>query len=233
MAHVATGVGVLRSDDSIYLAGYNAVFIDIAKVASSSLKTAFAPLIGIDLRTVGGNPHDVEFPYPPEPPQQGGRFYPYLYTFGFVRNPWDRLVSCYRDKICGEVGDFTGFSETGIAYCLSAFDAFTADMSFTQFVHAVAGIPDGEADDHFRSQHLYLTDASGDIAVDFVGRFENLEPGFRTVTRTIGLPSETVLPRLQCAAKPVHYADYYSAETRRVTAARFAQDIELFSYQFD
>lgn len=34
----------------------------------------------------------------------------------YFRNPWDRLVSCYRDKIGGEVDDFTDFSASGVAH---------------------------------------------------------------------------------------------------------------------
>lgn len=224
---------MLGPDFSIFLERYDAVYIDIAKVASSSLKATFASLLDLDLDAVDGNPHEVEFPRPPYSAYTEEWLYPGLYTFAFVRNPWDRLVSCYRDKIGGEVDDFTNFSESGVAHCLAHFDVFSANMSFEKFVHAVASIPEAEADEHFRSQHDYLTNLSGDIAVDFVGRYENLVSDFQHLAHEIGLPSNTKLHRLQAAPKVVDYADYYTPDTRNVVATRFAQDIELFSYQFD
>lgn len=182
---------------SIFLKPYHAVYIDIAKVASSSLKAAFASVLGLDLNAVGGNPHEVEYPCPPESNRAGTRLYPGLYTFAFVRNPWDRLLSCFRDKIQGEVGDFTLFSQSGVARCLQRFDAFSANMSFEEFVYAVSSIPDADADEHFRSQHTFLTNDQGEIAVDFVGRYETLEADFRYVAGRIRLPEGISLPRLQ------------------------------------
>lgn len=222
---------MLGPEFSILLERYHAVYIDIAKVASSSLKSTFASLL--DLDEADGNPHEVKFPRPHDPDPAGERLYPGLYTFAFVRNPWDRLVSCYRDKIGGEVDGFTNFSESGVAHCLAHFDVFSANMSFEKFVHAVASIPEAEADEHFRSQHDYLTNSSGDIAVDFVGRYENLESDFRHMAHEIRLPPNARLPRLQATQKVVDYADYYTPDMRNVVAIRFAQDIELFSYQFD
>jgi chondroitin 4-sulfotransferase 11 len=217
---------------AVFLKPYSAVYIDIAKVASSSLKASFAAVLGLDLDMVGGNPHDVEFPRPPEPSRAGDRLYPGLYTFAFVRNPWSRLLSCYRDKIEGQVEDFTKFSHSGVARCLTRFDAFSAAMSFEEFVHAIALIPDDDADEHFRSQHTYLANVWGEIAVDFVGRYENLEHDFRHVAKRIGLPRGISLPRLQANPQTVRYADYYTAATRDVVATRYAQDIALFSYHF-
>ena len=217
---------------SISLKPYHAVYIDIAKVASSSLKAAFASVLGLDLDGVGGNPHEVEFPRPPEASRAGERLYPGLYTFAFVRNPWDRLLSCYRDKIQGEVEDFTLFSRSGVARCLARFDAFSAKMKFEEFVYAVSSIPDADADEHFRSQHTFLTNDRGEIAVDFVGRYETLEADFRYVAERIGLPEGINLPRLQANPRVVRYRDYYTATTRDIVATRFAQDIALFSYQF-
>lgn len=223
---------MLGSDFSILLEGYGAVYVDIAKVASSSLKVTFAAILGLDLDRAGGNPHKVEFPRPFESSGTGERLYPGLYAFSFVRNPWDRLVSCYRDKIVGEVKDFTGFSDAGIAHCLARFDVFSTNMSFEAFVYAVASVPDAHADEHFRSQHIYLTNVWGDLAVDFVGRYENLETDFQYVAERIGFPSTISLPRVQANPQSVNYADYYTATTRDVVATRFAKDIDLFAYQF-
>ena len=223
---------MLGQEFTIFLEGYGAVYIDIAKVASSSLKATFAAVLGLDLDRAGGNPHEVEFPRPLESSGVDERLYPGLYTFSFVRNPWDRLVSCYRDKIEGEVKDYTRFSDSGIAHCLAHFDVFSANMSFEAFVYAVASIPDVHADEHFQSQHNYLTNVWGDIAVDFVGRYENLEADFRYVAERIGLPPKISLPHMQANPRSVNYADYYTAATRDVVATRFAQDIALFAYRF-
>ncbi|MEM7028491.1 MAG: sulfotransferase family 2 domain-containing protein [Chloroflexota bacterium] len=224
---------MLEPEFTIFLEDYGAVYIDIAKVASSSLKATFASVLGFNLDSIGGNPHEVEFPHLLDSNGVGERLYPGLYTFGFVRNPWDRLVSCYRDKIEGEVKDYTRFSDSGVAHCLSHFNVFSANMSFEAFVDAVASIPDAYADEHFRSQHNYLTNVRGDIAVDFVGRYEHLETDFRYVAERIGLPLNIRLPRLQANPRSVNYVDYYTAVTRDIVATRFAKDIELFAYQFE
>ena len=50
---------MLGPDFSIFLERYDAVYINIAKVASSSLKATFASLLDLDLDAVDGNPHEV------------------------------------------------------------------------------------------------------------------------------------------------------------------------------
>lgn len=156
-----------------------------------------------------------------------------LFVFAFVRNPEDRLVSCYRDKIRGEVADFTGFDpERGAAHCLAGFESFHRNMSFEAFVRAVAQIPDVEADAHFRSQSDFLTNARGEIAVDYVGRYETLAQDFRTVCERVGLPT-LALPRVQAVPSRIRYAEFYTAQMREIVAERFAEDVELFGYSFE
>ena len=142
-------------------------------------------------------------------------------------------MSCYRDKIGGEVDGFTSFTiRPGVADCLARFDAFFANMSFQEFVEAVSSIPDSEADEHFRSQSTFLTAATGGIGVDFVGRYENLQSDFRRVSRRIGLPPGIGLPRLQAARHTVNYVDYFTPETKKIVADRFWEDVDTFAYQF-
>jgi sulfotransferase famil protein len=219
--------------ECILLERYGAVYIEIPKVACTSIKTVIAGLIGVSLQETDGNPHDVRWPTPPAAPGRSGPLFPGLFAFSFVRNPWDRLVSCYRDKIRGEVDGYTYFTiRPGVANCLARFDGFVAGMSFDEFVRTVAAIPDEDADAHFRSQHTFVTNDEGRLAVDFVGRYERLAEDVRVVEQRIGLPP-IELPRLQVARAPVSYAAFYTAETQRIVADRYERDLELFGYTFD
>jgi chondroitin 4-sulfotransferase 11 len=217
---------VPRDFDYILIADHAAVYVETPKVACSSIKTALAPLCGVDLAAHGGNPHDLTWPQPttPGPPFAG------LFSFAFVRDPWDRLVSCYRDKLRGEVDDFTSFTiRPGVANCLARFDAFVAGMSFAAFVRAVSDIPDEDADAHFRSQHTFVCDAAGRIVVDAIGRFERLDDDFAAIARRIGMPPRT-LPRLQAVRAPSPFAAFYTDETRALVGERFARDVARFGY---
>jgi hypothetical protein len=97
---------------------------------------------------------------------------------------------------------------------------------------AVASIPDERADAHFRSQHTFVTNEEGQLAIDFVGRFERLADDFRLAAQRIGLPP-IELPRVQVARHPVDHAAFYTAETRAIVADRYGQDVEMFGYAFD
>jgi hypothetical protein len=219
-------------DRSILLKPYRAIYLWIPKVACSSFKTAFAQLLGLSVEKAHGDPHRIRFPSPVRNERLQRFFYPGFFRFGFVRNPWDRLVSCYRDKIKNEVGGYTHFSlRPGVANCLARYDAFVADMPFDAFVAAVASIPDDDADEHFRAQHTFLTNRKGEVVADFVGRYERLADDFEVVRKKTGLPA-VELPRLQAARTVAKYAAYYTPKTRDIVAERFRRDIELFGYEF-
>lgn len=217
--------------DAAWLRDHGAVYVEIPKVACSSIKIVLARLLGLDLSPFGGNPHEAAFPEAPRPVHEP-RAYPDAFSFGFVRNPWDRLVSCYRDKILGEVSDFTDFHPTrSVAYCLARFDEFQAGMPFERFVDAVSGIPDDAADGHFRAQHTFVSNGRGHLVLDFVGRFESLAADFRSVCTKVGLPAPE-LPHVQVSEPRARYTDYYRPRARDLVGDRFHRDVELFGYEF-
>ena len=226
-----TGHGGLRIDDAVALDACQAVYVEVPKVACSSIRTALARLLNVDLDAVGGNPHEATFPEPPDP-VVGPTAYPGMFSFAFVRNPWDRLVSCYRDKILGQAPDFTHFHPARrVAFCLARFDIFEAGMPFDRFVEAVSDIPDADADGHFRSQYTFVSNGSGDIVLEFVGRFESLQTDFLSVCERLGI-APLHLPRVQVTKPRAPYAEYYTPRLRDLVADRFRSDLELFGYQF-
>lgn len=217
-------------ETSVFLPSRDVVFIEIPKVACTSIKVALARLLGIRLE--GGNPHETQFPSVAYELSDNGPLYPGRFSFAFVRNPWDRLVSCYRDKILLAVKGYTSSTiRPGIANCLARFDEFRPGMSFPAFVDAVVSIPDERADDHFRSQYTFITNRSSTVAIDFVGRFEALAADLARVQQLANLP-KFQLPRLQAAPAWVGYRELYDTRGRDLVADRFHTDIRLFGYDF-
>lgn len=81
---------------------------------------------------------------------------------GFVRDPYDRLVSCYMDKICRNFHQGFIRRHPGV---------FHPDMTFPDFVDAVSGIPDWDGcDQHFRSFSYDLLPAD---ELDVIVRMES------------------------------------------------------------
>ena len=110
-----------------------------------------------------------------------GNVYQNYFKFTFVRNPWDRLLSCYMSKVVPErfAGSFKTYGNV----------AFRDDMSFQEFAEAVCLVPDEEANVHFCSQYVFVCGGGSrrNILADYVGCFENLEEDFEIVTKRIML----------------------------------------------
>ncbi|MCT2401012.1 sulfotransferase family protein [Novosphingobium mangrovi (ex Huang et al. 2023)] len=149
------------------------------------------------------------------------------WRFAFVRNPFDRLVSCYSEKIRPD-GDSENFVN-GISKVLEPFGVFHAEMSFEEFALAAIAIPDIDADPHWRSQYTFLIDGRGRMAVDFIGRFERLSEDFEIVRKRIG--SDVSLPHLLKSERS-SCRDYYSSDLTERVRQRYERDLSTFDYGF-
>lgn len=150
------------------------------------------------------------------------------WKFAFVRNPWDRLVSCYENKIKQAGYDDRWFVD-GVARSLVGYGRFEGGMSFDDFVQVVASIPDSRADKHFRSQHTFIQGRDGELLVDFVGRFERLEEDFDHVCNSLGVTGVKLPHLLQSDRLP--YTDYYSRSSEELVRDRYRTDVEWFDYE--
>ncbi|MGF1523655.1 MAG: sulfotransferase family protein [Leptolyngbyaceae cyanobacterium] len=216
-------------DEILRIDPLKALYIPIPKVACSSIKRVIADLLDIEIPLNGADIHRADFPI-----VEAGTLHQYddYFKFCFVRNPWDRLVSCYSEKIKSDK-NFSGKTNSfknGVHKGFLKYEIFRANMSFEEFLRAVASIPDNEAEQHFRSQHTFLTDKDGKWISDFIGKFENLDQDFHEIFRRLQRP-DIQLP-LSNQTGHAKYRSYYTDELLDVFRERYAKDISLFEYDF-
>lgn len=221
------------------------VYFVVQKVACSSIKTALLPFFDVDTApyettlndgTQTVRIHQLFYDSRHQIPRRRfvqrldeGEYRDY-FKFAFVRNPWDRLVSLYFQKLSGRK-NYAGpdLNPPGVE------GRFYTDMPFAEYIEAVCRTPDEEANPHFRSQHLVICRRGKNRTpmADFVGHFENLPQDFARVAARIGAPDLQLPHRLRSKArKKQHYSEFYDARLRDLVAERFHEDIEIFGYSF-
>lgn len=149
-------------------------------------------------------------------------------TFSFVRNPWARLVSTYRDKASPDStsprmvdGVFQGFVKAGIPVF--------PNMTFAEFCEVVCAIPDSKTDKHLCSQVSFLIRDQQPI-VQTIGRVESLESDWNSIMAEAGLDFE---PLHLNKSRHDHYSEYYDDKRLiNLVGDRYAEDISRFNYDF-
>jgi hypothetical protein len=141
------------------------------------------------------------------------------FKFCFVRNPWDRLVSCYKHWIVDSNNDNFGM-----------YNSLKKGMSFEEFVLEISKIPDKISDGHFRSQHTFITNKNGKLLVDFFGKVEEFDKDFAFICKKTGIPYVEIPHSNRRDRRP--YRDFYNERTRGIVEKRYGKDIKLFGYEF-
>lgn len=210
-----------KGSSTLYIAmlmdKYKSAYIPIPKAASSSLRHFFFESI------YGRKPtYDTDSlieAFPTVPLASLNKIYPRYFKFTFVRNPYDRVLSCYLNRVKKSL--IPGFHK---------FRIFRNDMSFNEFVKAICKISDKESDRHFVSQSYVLTDKKGSLIPDFIGKFENLEEDFRKICNKIGINNPEKLLHKNKSERNNNYIEYYDEETKRMVYERYKKDFDIFAY---
>lgn len=195
-------------------------YLNVAKAASSSIIAALEARAGRAF-----------------PRTEDGRFVRYdlapgdsgCFVFTVVRNPFDRLASCYRDKIChpDKIGPGRFLYERYRPFGRLR-RPFRPRMPFDEFVQEVVRIPDSLADRHVRSQASFVFDRGGRCCADKIGRFETLSRDLAPMCERYGLSE---LPRRNVGWSNEPYDLLYTPELVELVASRYADDIERFGYE--
>lgn len=180
-----------------------ALFIHIPKTGGTAITAA----LGLD-----GEPADGrERLYGPDPTPGGRRYLHHLtarelrtegwlpdpyrwFTFAFIRNPWDRLVSswafqCQVKRLFYSFSDHVDAVERQLAE--DRANLFLTDRPQWEFLQPLVTQPDGP--------HLH--------AVDVLYSYENLEQNYRQLCQILGAPPRLLQSRN--ASLRQHWTGYY------------------------
>lgn len=133
------------------------------------------------------------------------------YTFAFVRNPFDRMVSCFHSSWVQRPNECT-FKE------FLDFIFYESD-DFFSYSHALS---------YFNDSYK-LFDRNENLHVDFLGRFEKLEEDFKRICRELNLKYS--LEHLNKSQRG-DYRNYYDTESKKLVSKVFEKDLDYFKYVF-
>jgi len=136
------------------------------------------------------------------------------FTFAFCRNPFDRLVSLYFNKVIKT-------SSWDIKFYKKWKNA-----SFNTFVSDLCDIHFDKLDGHAKLQNSMIPEN-----ISFLGRFENFNKDFNYVTNTLFKESFKNTLHLN-RTNHKHYSEYYNKSLIQKVYKKYHQDFERFEYTF-
>jgi hypothetical protein len=157
------------------------------------------------------------------------KHYPDYVSFTFVRNPWDRLVSAWGEKIRTEKLNDDHFIDGVHRNFVKLGFPFGAGMPFGEFAEFACSLSDAKTEKHLKSQCWFVV-RRGSVAADFVGRSESMREDWGRLCDRVGASIELGHYK---ESRRGSYQDYYDDALRDRVGARYREDAEMFGYRFE
>lgn len=166
--------------------------------------------------------------------------------FGFVRNPYGRLTSAWKNKFLdghhrSPDGSDAAYARSMRKHELPPLRAFARKQGlpggtpntlvpFETFLRYIAAQPEGRRDHHWESQSVVLM--CDRLRYSRIFRIETeLEEGFLTLGRRLGFPDPWVSARMDRRTNPSkRQAATYTPELAALAQSLIAQDLDRFGY---
>ncbi len=171
-------------------------------------------------------------------------------VFSFVRNPWDRLAAMYRwsrrrhpvvketlesaGKRRGVVSDFADWLQW-LSRLREEVEEFPTPADHARSIRR------RQSEGQVISAFTYMAALPqidslrwGDRPLaSLIGRFENLDNDWATLTERLGVPDLELLELVPNPPERPHYSLFYDDASRRLAAGLCAADCEAFGYAFE
>jgi hypothetical protein len=182
------------------------------------------------------------------------------FTFSFVRNPWDRIVSWYlwtnRSKfwydgipdddmfpqMSAGHGDSRAYIDHGGHPQVKENWYLNLKPQFLKFLKTIESTNDMSLYTNIyknnnkgrwvANQTNWLKNNKGEIDFDFIGRFENLQEDFDKVCDQLDIDRRQLVEAKKLNKKP-HYSKFYDSKSIELVRELYQEDIEYFNYEFE
>ncbi len=154
------------------------------------------------------------------------------FSFAFVRNPFGRVLSCFRSKIERNIEPKRKILAIINGTSVDDVKDLTQEVSFHEFLEVVSGQTLREMDPHWRPLNSQLlTDV---IPYDFIGRLETLQSDIRILESRLFGDTKVALPKIFNRTDSDHLLDeYYDLAAENKVREIYEADFRVFGYAME
>lgn len=153
----------------------------------------------------------------------GDRVWEDFFTFAFVRNPYDLMVSSYHwwvQKTENQKILYRGFNQLDV-------ENVKGMSSFSDFISSKYG----KLINEYQGECFdWISDENENVIVDFIGKTETIDEDWAKICKKLDIP-HTSLPHRNKTNRN-DYREYYDSNSRKIVESRFLRTIEKFKYEF-
>lgn len=220
--------------------GSRATFFCMPRTGSGFMSTRLRALLDDRVRIVG----HTSFPFPADAETdawsdavsdaESGLGSPRPWAFCFVRDPYARLLSAYRWSVVPRSRNALDLKTRAAIGKYRSFADFAANIA--KFTADPANSPI-----HFYPQSQWIRYGQGQIAMDYIGRFEQMDEAWETVSSALRLPyqpmrdqNRRLLRRWLAVTKgrtiDALHAMRWTPRAREAVDNYYRQDFDVFGY---